>query len=277
MQKTEYMPLDNLAEWKHHAYRTLRKAIDRRDFLRGGANVLAGATLLGALGKIFGGSLAAASGLPGNGSRAVKTGTFFFPRLRFDEVSGNQEWNVYPSADVNLRRALANMTNINVSQEPVVASLNDFENLRNYPFVFATEQKEFKFPRNEERNLREFLMRGGFVFGDDCVLGNRGDIFFQTFRAMMNRIYPDNPMRQVPNDHEIFHCFFEFPRGLPHLQGVPHGLWATFDKDTERLLTVLSPSDLHCGWVLEPSWFPLELSQEAIKMSINIVIYYLTH
>ena len=267
------VPLDNLPEWKDQAYRRLRATMDRRSFLRGGLNALTGAALLGAMGKIFGGASASAAEV--DNSHAVKTGTFFFPRLKFD-VTGVCEWNVYPFADVNLRQALAKMTNVNVSQEPVVVSLADFNGLRHYPFVFATDQKHFSFPKNEEDNLREFLLRGGFVFGDDCVLSDaQPDLFFQDFRKMMNRIYPDNPMRRVPDDHELYHCYFDFPNGLPYIQGAKHGAWATFDKESDRILTIVTPTDLHCGWTCQ--YFSPDLNEQAIKMGINIIMFYLTH
>jgi hypothetical protein len=268
------LPLDNIGEWKKQVYKQLCNQVDRRGFLRAAARGATGAALLGTLGPFFGGGTAAAAEDDGG----VKTGTFFFPRLRFDDIKGGPaEWNVYPQADGILRASLAKMTNINVSQEPVVVNLADFEMLRKYPFVFATEQKVFSFPAAQEENLRKFLLRGGFVFGDDCVLGHEGDVFFQEFKKMMNRIYPDNHMQRVPDKHDIYNCFFEFPNGLPNVQGKNQGLWATFDKDSDRILTVVSPVDLHCAWTCNAAWFPMAVSQQAIKMGINIIMFYLTH
>ncbi len=267
------VPLGNLAEWKHVARRELRKTMDRRSFLRGGLGALTGAALAGTLAKIFGGRLFAAEA-PIDTSHAVKTATFFFPRLKFDVLNHQCVWNAYPHADVILRQSLAKLTNIHVSQEPVVVSLADFNTLRHYPFVFATDQTHFRFPQNEQDNLREFLLRGGFVYGDDCVLGHEGDQFFQDYRTMMNRIYPDNPMRRVPDDHDIYHCYFDLP-GLPFLQGTNHGAWATFDKESDRILTFVTPTDLHCGWTGQ--FFSPRQNEQAIQMGINIIMFYLTH
>ena len=269
------MPLDNLAEWKHLAYRELRKTLDRRSFFRQGLSALTGAAMAGTLMKAFSGGGAFAAPEPIDTSRAVRTGTFFFPRLKFDVLNHQCVWNVYPHADVILRQSLAKMTNINVSQEPVVVSLADFNTLRHYPFVFATDQTHFRFPKNEEDNLREFLLRGGFVYGDDCVLGHDGDLFFQDYRTMMNRIYPDNPMRRVPDDHEIYHCYFDLPNGLPFLQGTNVGAWATFDKESDRILTFVTPTDMHCGWTCQ--YFSPRQNEQAIQMGINIIMFYLTH
>ena len=138
------VPLDNLAEWKHLAYRELRKTLDRRSFIREGLSALTGAAMAGTLLKAFSGGRAFADPAPIDSSHAVKTGTFFIPRLKFDVLSGPCIWNVYPHADVILRQSLARLTNINVSQEPVVVNLADFNSLRHYPFVFATDELHFE-------------------------------------------------------------------------------------------------------------------------------------
>jgi len=269
-----FVPLDNLEEWKAETLRALRTTIDRRSFMRRGLKTLGGAAMAHTFLRMFSGSHVQAA-LPPESEKAVKTGTFFFPRLKFDVLQGRAEWDVYPVADVNLRRQLRKLTNINASEDPVVVSLDDPESLRRYPFVFATDQVHFKFSKKEEDNLREFLLRGGFVYGDDCVLGHDGDLFFKDFRKEMNKIYPDNPMRRVPDDHELYHCYFDFPKGLVFLQGTNHGSWATFDKKTGRILTLLTPTDLHCGWTCK--FFNPDLNMASLKMGINIIIYYLSH
>ena len=269
-----FVPLDNVEEWKAEVLGTLRRAIDRRSFMRRGLQALGGSLMAGTLLRMFTGSHVLAAP-PGGMKKAVETGTFFFPRLKFDVLQGRANWDVYPMADVHLRRQLTKLTNINASEEPVVVSLDDFESLRRYPLVFANEERHFKFSQKEEDNLREFLLRGGFIYGDDCVLGRTQVLFFEDFRRMMNKIYPDNPMRRVPDDHELYHCYFDFPKGLPFLQGQDLGSWATFDRKTGRILTLLTPTDLHCGWTC--SFFTPELNLASLKMGVNIVVYYLSH
>ena len=269
-----FVPLDNLEEWKTQTLHTLRRTIDRRSFVRRGLQALGGGLMAGTFLRMFSGSHVLAD-VPPASRKTVKTGTFFFPRLKFDVLQGRTSWDIYPIADVHLRHQLRKLTNINASEEPVVVSLDDFESLRRYPFVFATDELHFKFSQKEEDNLREFLQRGGFVYGDDCVLGRTGVFFFLDYRKMMNKIYPDNPMRRVPEDHELYHCYFDFPKGLPFLQGQDLGSWATFDKRTGRILTLVTPTDLHCGWTCR-YWGP-ELNMASLKMGINIIIYYLSH
>jgi hypothetical protein len=85
-------------------------------------------------------------------------------------------------------------------------------------------------------------------------------------------------MKPVPKDHDLFHCFYDFPDGLPYCQGVRHGAWATFDKESDRILTLLSPHDIHCGWTQEfDANFGPGSSAQAVKMGVNIIVYYLSH
>lgn len=209
------------------------------------------------------------------GAEAVKTGQFVFPRLQFTVYDETVDlWNASPKGDVILRTKLQQLTNINVSQDPKVVHLGDFDELCRYPFVFMTSEGSFKLPENEERNLREFLERGGFIFADDCVYQGQ-DRFFKCYVELINKLFPGNPMRKIPYDNEIFHCYYDFPEGAPSMQGVPNGAYGLFEPGTGRLMTVVTPGDLHCGWC--SSFFSPEKNQKAIEMGINIIIYFLTH
>ena len=268
-----------LADWKREALDRVRWGLRRRDLLKAiaaGAAALAGRPLLSRAAE----AAPAAEPKAGDqdGPKAVKTGTFFFPRLMFHvkDETGDQ-WNIYPVGDVILRKRLKALTNVNVSDDPVVVRLADLDATCRYPFVFATSEGYFDLPENEEKNLKEFLMRGGFVYADDCVLAKTGDRFFRDYRKMIDKLFEKEQMQmaRVPNDHEINHCYFSFPNGAPFLQGVNHGAYALFEKGTGRLMTYLTPGDLHCGWTC--MWCPRDMSEACLKMGINIIIYYLMH
>ena len=266
-----------LTDWKRELLRNVRRELERRDFLRAAATGAAGLASLPLLRQT---ALAGEGAQPAgeDGPRIVKTGTFFFPRLHFHvkDETGDQ-WNIYPVGDVILRKRLRQLTNINVSEEPVVVRLADLDTACRYPFVFATSEGYFDLPENEERNLKEFLMRGGFAYADDCVLGKTGDRFFNDYRKMINKLFEKErlEMKRVPNEHEINHCYFHFPDGAPFLQGQNHGGYALFEPGTGRIMTYLTPGDLHCGWV--SMWCSKEMSEACLKMGINIIIYYLMH
>ena len=246
----------------------------RRQFLRGGL-AGAGAAALGAA------ILLSAPG-QARAEKAVQTGKFMFPRLKFSVYDGTQDiWNAGPSGDVILRKKLAEMTNINVSLEPKVVRLQEFDDLVRHPFVFMTSEGFFRLPEKELKNLREFLERGGFIFADDCVYNAKEDRFFRCFRKMLDALFPDNPVRHIPADHEIYHIYYGFGKsGSPHMQGVrmhdgKPGAWGLVEPGTGRIMTYLDPGDLHCGWMCQ--FWGMSKNIEAIKMGINVIIYFLSH
>jgi hypothetical protein len=243
------------------------RGMSRRHVLKGGAAL--GGMALCSLGSLMLGRKALAD-------EAVQTGQFVFPRLKFsvyDETGSI--WGVYQHADVHIRRKLRELTNINVSMAPKTVRLDDFDEMCLHPFVFMTSEGYFRLSEREERNLREFLERGGFVLADDCVWLKKGDRFFRCYVELVNRLFPDNPMRKIPHDHEIYHVYFDMKNGCPHLQGVPHGTHGLFERGTGRLMTVCCPGDIHCGWTMD--FFDPEANLEAVRMGINTVIYFLSH
>ena len=279
----------------------------RRSFLTSSVAMLGGAAFATTLGTLFtklqAGEDAPAPGGPyrdGKKEVAVKTGEFFFPRLKFHVRDEKHDiWDVGPSGDVILRRKLSELTNINVSQDPVVVELDDLDKMSKYPYVFMTSETEFDLHPKHAENLREFLLRGGFIHADDCCHPNTkgrviksdlgenfeykvrtdassvdGDRFFMDYVRIVNSLFPDNPMRRIPDNHEIYRCYFNF-KGCPIMQGVDHGAWGLFEKGTGRLMTVATPGDLHCGW-MSRYWAP-EKNLDGIKMGINVLMYYLTH
>lgn len=244
--------------------------LSRRRFLAKGFGTL------GALAALLAPRPLSAAATPGLGGGAVKTGQFIFPRLRFDVTDNTPDrWNCGPIGDVNLRRQLAALTNVNVSQEFRVVTLADFDDMVRHPFVFMTSEGYFKLTDVEQKNMREFLERGGFIHADDCVYNGHEDRFFRTYNEWMGKMFPDNPVRKIPFDHELFHIYFDFPEGSPHMQGVSHGAYGLFEPGTGRLMTVNTPGDLHCGW--KNCYFTPEKNLAAIKMGINIIVYFLSH
>jgi hypothetical protein len=282
----------------------------RRSFVLGSCAMLGGPAFLQTLGALLSQLNAEEKGAidtspPREGYVAVKddavrTGAFHFPRLKFHVKDRRLDiWDVGPSGDAILRRHLIELTNINASPDPVVVELDDLERMSRYPYVFMTSESEFELDPKHAENLREFMLRGGFVHADDCChpstkgaihksdmrggfeykartgSGIDGDRFFMDYVRTVNALFPDNPMRRIPDDHEIYRCYFEFPGGCPMMQGVDHGAWGLFEQGTGRLMTVVTPGDLHCGWMSR--YWDAQKNMQAIKMGINILMYYLTH
>jgi hypothetical protein len=250
------------------------QVLSRRKVLAGGAAALGG-LLLSPLTNVTGTPAAAAEA-----EKTVETGEFIFARLEFAVLDHSPDkWNVGPIGDAILRKKLRELTNINVMEKPKVVRLREIEEMYRHPFVFMTSEGYFELSKQEEKNLREYLDRGGFILADDCVLFGREDRFFQTYVKLLKKLYPNNPPREVPLDHEIFHIYFDFGKeGSPHMQGVRYGdsnAAALFDPETGRIKTFATPGDLHCGWMCR--YWGMDKNLAAIKMGINVVIYALSH
>ena len=252
------------------------ETLSRRRFLQQGARTAGGMMLGSAFISTFMNYLGTMSA---RADKTIETGKFIFPRLLFNTIDGTgKHWDISPQGDAILRQQLLSLTNVNVSMEPKIVRLSDFDEMCLNPFVFMTAGGAFTLPANEEKNLHEFLERGGFILADDCMgVGgaNEVDAFFRCYTSLINRLYPDNPLRKIPLDHEIFHCYFDMPNGCPEMQGVPHGAYGLFEPGTGRIMSWLSSGDIHCGWVCK--WWNMEKNMEAIKMGINIIVYFLSH
>ena len=229
---------------------------------------------------LFGTALSAADAAPaGQGVadvKAVKTGQFFFPRLQFQcREDVPDKWDAHPIGDQNLRDAIKKLTNINILTDPVVVNLDHPDQLFRYPFVFMTAEGNFSLTDDSAQNLREYLLRGGFLLADDCVLDQTKDVFYLSWCSEMKRIFPDQVVAPIPPEHEIFSCFFKLA-DVPFCQGVRHPAMGVFEKETGRLMAFCSSGDIHCGWV---GWDNLsrEACTQSIEMGVNIVVYCLTH
>jgi hypothetical protein len=221
-------------------------------------------------------TLATAEDRPSARTR-VETGQFFFPRLQFQCIENlPDKWDAWPIGDQKLRAAVKAMTNINILTDPVVVNLDHPDQLFQYPFVFMTSEAHFKLSDQAAANLREYLLRGGFLMADDCVWNETNQsLFYASFTSEMKRIFPDQVVREVPDDHEIFTCFYKLDH-VPWVQGEVHPPMGVFEKESGRLMAICTSGDLHCGWVGFPN-LNQEYCKDCIKMGVNTIVYCLTH
>jgi hypothetical protein len=195
-------------------------------------------------------------------------------RLRFSTLGrDHDDWGVEPAGDLNLIRAIREQTSANVTEQWYIADVASLDSMTQFPFLFMTGNYAPNLTDAHRANLREYLLRGGFLLADDCVNErSRGDDFFRRMADVdFPKMFPETKLERVPNSHPVFHCFHDFKRGLPHMQGVEHGLHGLTING--RLLALLSPSDIHCGWANGEKWFGRGKQIQAFQMGINIYLY----
>lgn len=201
---------------------------------------------------------------------------FEWYRVKFvvkENVPG--QWNVIPDADMLFLDELEKNTTLKVKKEFKETSFENLDEVCKHPFVFMTAEGGPVFTDNEVKNIKEYCLRGGFIFADDCVWQGKGDMFYQGFKKVIEeKIFPGKKMFEIPLEHPVYHCFYDFKDGLPFMHGIKRGTYG-IANDKGKLMIFLTPIDLHCGW--STRFWTGEKRMEAIKMGINLVMYALTH
>ncbi len=195
---------------------------------------------------------------------------FTIARLKY---GGGGNWYWGNSAIPNMYKFLAENTNIPVSyKEPKLTA--DDEQLFNYPFLFLTGHGNIKLTDSEIKALRRYFESGGFLFANDSYGLDKA------LRRELKRVLPESELVELPFDHEIYHCYYNLPNGLPKIHkhnGKPAQGFGMFLNG--RLVVFYAyESDIGDGWEdYEVYHDPPEKHIEALKMGTNIIIYSLTH
>ena len=125
-------------------------------------------------------------------------------------------------------------------------------------------------PDRDLVTLRDWLRRGGFLHIDD----NYG--MDESIRRELARLFPGEPLVEVPLDHPVYHIVYDFPRGLPKIHehdGKPAQGFGIFLEG--RLVVYYSfDSDLGDGWEdAEVHRDTPEARESALRMGVNLFSY----
>jgi hypothetical protein len=203
------------------------------------------------------------------GARLAPSGeapTLTIGRLHYD---GGGDWYANPSSIPNLLKAIRTRTTLNVAAEEKVVTLGS-DDLWSVPFLHMTGHGNVHFSDSDLANLRRWLDQGGFLHADD----NYG--MDESFRREMGRLFPDQPMVEVPLDHPVYRLIYNFPRGVPKIHehdGKPAQAFGLFIRG--RLAVFYSyETDLGDGWEdPEVHHDKPEKREDAIKMGVNLFAY----
>ncbi len=197
-------------------------------------------------------------------------GKFTIARLKY---GGGGDWYSDASSLPNLLKFLNENTKIKVQLEEKRISIMD-NDFYAFPYLYMTGHGNIKFTETEVIRLRRYLTNGGFLHADD----NYG--MDKSFRREINKVFPNNKLIELPFDHDIFHCYYDFKKGLPKIHehdNKPSQGFGIFYKG--RLVVFYTyECDLGDGWE-SPNVHndPESKRMEALKMGTNIIIYSLTH
>jgi hypothetical protein len=187
-------------------------------------------------------------------------------RLHYD---GGGDWYANPSSLPNLLHAIAERTALQADRSEKVVTLND-DDLWSIPYIYMTGHGNVSWSETDLETLRRYLRQGGFLHIDD----NYG--MDSSIRRELARLFPDQPLVEVPLDHPVYHLIYDFPKGIPKIHqhdGKPAQGFGIF-LDGRLVVYYSYQSDLGDGWEdPEVHKDPPEKREAALRMGVNLFSY----
>lgn len=187
-------------------------------------------------------------------------------RLHYD---GGGDWYANPSSLPNLLAAIRERTGLRTAEREEAVTLSD-DRLWSLPYLYMTGHGNVHFADRDLQTLRTWIRRGGFLHADD----NYG--MDPSIRRELARLFPDQPLVEVPLDHPIYHIVYEFPKGIPKIHehdGKPAQGFGIF-LDGRLVVYYSFQSDLGDGWEdPEVHHDAPEIRETALRMGVNLFTY----
>jgi hypothetical protein len=240
----------------------------------------------------------------GSGSVATDKdfdGAFHFCRVMFrsDFRGDGGNWSVdYPRADINLSVRLSELTRADVSMKngepnPLLIRLTD-DALFRCPFIMMTEVGSASIDEQEAERLREYLLKGGFLWADDFWGSYAWEWWVGQFSRVLNPA--EYPIIDLPSNHPLFSSQFVIKK-VPQIASINY--WAgsggdtsergadsaeaharaVLDKHGNIMVLMTHNTDLGDSFEREaddPQYF-YQMSVPGYAFGINALLYALTH
>ena len=199
--------------------------------------------------------------------------TGFSQEIALLKYSGGGDWYANPTSLPNLIKFCNTNINTKIKSKPRTVEPSS-PDLLSYPFVHMTGHGNVVFSESDVRNLRNYLLAGGFLHIDDNYGMN------QYIRKEISKVFPNNNLVEIPSNHIIFQKPFLFANGLPKIHEHDGKRPQAFGIFIEGKLVLLYTyeCDLGDGWEdPEVNNDPLEIREKALKMGANIINYIFTN
>ena len=148
-----------------------------------------------------------------------------------------------------------------------------------YAVLFMTGLSDFDLPQSRLNELKDYLLRGGFLFAD-CASGSKD--FASGFKKIIHQMFPASEFKVLPPNHPVYSTVYDLkkirytgknkePEGNPRMEGFSLGC---------RTAVIFSPDNLSCGWDghMHGEAVDNELHYEdALKFGVNLCAYALSY
>jgi Domain of unknown function (DUF4159) len=209
----------------------------------------------------------------------------YYPRFQGDWHLGLSLWTQdFPRADRHLSQAVRRLTRLHVRSVEQIVNLDEGD-AYDWPWLYAVQVGEWGLTTEQSKELREYVLRGGFFMADDF----HGTAEWGEFEKRIKAAFPDRPIVEIPNEDAIFHTVydlndrFQVP-GQEHLRlgykndGIGAHWRAIYDDKNRILVAISFNSDLGDAWEwADDPRYPEKFSDLAIRVAVNYIIYAMTH
>jgi hypothetical protein len=213
---------------------------------------------------------------------------------------GGGGWSTdYPNADLNLSIRLSELTKTRVSVDErgtpnhLVVRLTD-DALFQCPFVLMSAVGNAYFDEQEAARLRDYLVKGGFLWVDDFW----GSQAWDHWEQEIAKVLPpgDFPIKDIGTNHPMLQTQFQL-KGIPQIPAI--NFWfnsgggtsergadsaevharAISDQHGRMMVFITHNTDISDSWEREgedPSYFRT-FSVDGYAVAINVMLYMMTH
>jgi hypothetical protein len=205
-----------------------------------------------------------------------------------DWKHGAANWTIdYPRSDRHLSEAVRRLTRVHVRSVEQPVDLDVGDDVFNYPWLYAVEVGYWNLTPDQIVKFREFLMRGGFFMCDDF----HGTQEWNGFMHVMQQVFPDRPVVDIPNDDQIFHVIYDLSDryqvpGAQYLyshrkyekDGIEARWRGIYDDHGRLMVAICHNVDLGDSWEwADAPEYPEQFSALGIRIATNYIVYSMTH
>ena len=206
--------------------------------------------------------------------------------LALRHVKFSSDWNPDPTALPQLEYQFRKTLRMRCKFPDDPIELSDPEIFK-WPLLWMHAHMSFQFTEAERDNLKEYLLRGGVLFADDCSAGESGG-WLPSFRAEVARMFPGGSFIKLTPDNERFGPLYNISYQFTDM---PKNISADTDEFfliNDRIGIYLGMDDYGCQWEVRapptsanPLGTGLHLTNQKRKpgfeFTFNILLYLLSH
>ena len=218
-------------------------------------------------------------------------GRLMYPDGGSNWTRGGTSWTVdYPKGDRTLAALLRRFTRLDVRSVEQPVNPDDGDDIYHWPFLIAGLAGNWRLSDEQAATLREYLLRGGFIYFDS-FFGSRDWIGFE---LGLKQIFPERPIIDIPPEHPVLNIVYDLSElthiQIPHFQSLlgggggwlsdgrePH--WLGIEDDEGRLIVLIGfNNDTPDAWQwADDPRYPAEAANLGLRIGVNIATYLTTH